>query len=146
MVENKKVSLSFEDADLNKISKKARERKFVIPFEKNIYPEGLVEKNKLFIKSYRFLKILMENLKAQEEEISTKIETYLENFDKIYVESEEISEGLASESELKHASVYQNLKMFMKENNILIECMINDTFPIGKFSEVYDPSDNIGLK
>ena len=82
-MENIKLQLTEEEIRL--ISKIASDRKFAIKNVDAIYSQDAVEKMKIFVKSYRFLFHLQNNIK--EKEIRDKISNYLKNINNIYVES-----------------------------------------------------------
>jgi len=134
-MENIKLQLTEEEIRL--ISKVASDRKFAIKNVDAIYSQDAVEKMKVFVKSYRFLFHLQNNVK--EKEIGDKISNYLKNINNIYVESVKLLEKLDSRIEYGKHRHKQKLFNLMLENIKIVDDLIDSVFPLGRVVKLYDP-------
>lgn len=134
-MENIKLQLTEEEIRL--ISKVASDRKFAIKNVDAIYSQDAVEKMKIFVKSYRFLFHLQNNIK--EKEIRDKISNYLKNINNIYVESVRLLEKL--DSVIEYGKHRQKRKLFdlMLANIKIIDDLIDTVFPLGRVVKLFDP-------
>lgn len=134
-MENIKLQLTEEEIRL--ISKVASDRKFAIKNVDAIYSQDAIEKMKIFVKSYRFLFHLQNNIK--EKEIRDKISIYLKNINNIYVESVRLLEKL--DSVIEYGKHRQKRKLFdlMLKNIKIIDDLIDTVFPLGRVVKLFDP-------
>jgi hypothetical protein len=131
------IKLQLTEEEIRKISKIASDRKFIIKNVESIYTQDAVEKMKVFVKSYRFLFHLQNNIK--EKEISEKISNYLKNINNIYVESVKLLEKLDSRIEYGKHRYKQKLFDLMLENIKIVDDLIDVVFPLGRVVKLYDP-------
>jgi len=131
------IKLQLTEEEIRKISKIASDRKFIIKNVETIYAQDAVEKMKVFVKSYRFLFHLQNNIK--EKEISDKISNYLKNINNIYVESVKLLEKLDSRIEYGKHRYKQKLFDLMLENITIIDDLIDVVFPLGRVVKLFDP-------
>lgn len=131
------IKLQLTEEEIRKISKIASDRKFSIKNVESIYTQDAVEKMKVFVKSYRFLFHLQNNIK--EKEIRDKISNYLKNINNIYVESVKLLEKL--DSRIEYGKHRQKKKLFdlMLENIKIVDDLIDSVFPLGRVVKLYDP-------
>ncbi len=131
------IKLQLTEEEIRKISKIASDRKFIIKNVETIYTQDAIEKMKVFVKSYRFLFHLQNNIK--EKEISDKISNYLKNINNIYVESVKLLEKL--DSPIEYGKHRQKNKLFnlMLENITIIDDLIDVVFPLGRVVKLFDP-------
>ena len=139
------MKLQISEEENNSISKLARERKF--SQDKNIlYSENNVDLMKNFIKSYGFLNNLNNNLGVEFEKISEKIRTYLENYKEIFYKSHNLLSDLESDVNYGKGDVINNINSLMNENKEKVMDFINSSFPIGRYTMIYDPDENVGIQ
>lgn len=131
------IKLQLTEEEIRKISKIASDRKFSIKNVESIYTPDAVEKMKVFVKSYRFLFHLQNNIKEQE--IRDKISNYLKNINNIYVESVKLLEKLDSRIEYGKHRYKQKLFNLMLENIKIVDDLIDSVFPLGRVVKLYDP-------
>jgi len=131
------IKLQLTEEEIRKISKIASDRKFSIKNVESIYTQDSVEKMKVFVKSYRFLFHLQNNIK--EKEIRDKISNYLKNINNIYVESVKLLEKLDSRIEYGKHRYKQKLFDLMLENITIIDDLIDVVFPLGRVVKLFDP-------
>lgn len=140
-----KLNLIKEELDI--ISKTARDIKFKNFKDEFIYPNTYKEKLKSFVKSYRFIQSLHSNLVGIEsnQNIVNKLYLYYNQLTNLYNESEFLLNQIKPEIHFGNNIVEYKIKNLVYENNIIINQVIDDIFPIGRVISSYNPDQEVGV-
>ena len=151
------TKLKLSPEELNTISQRCRERKFNI--DKNIlfYPKTYIEKLYSFLYSYRFLLSLYNSLDDEdvikvddevknisEKEIKGKIKNYSSQFEILYLNLLKLSISLELPIEYGKSSTKEKIYNIILLNELDINNIIDDVYPLGKIISMYDPDSAAG--
>lgn len=140
-----KLNLIQTETDI--ISKGAQEVKFKYNKEDFIYPITYKEKLKSFVKCYRFLQNLYQSLVIvnTNKEISDKIYAYYKQLDEIYFEGEFLLNSIKKDIHFGNNIIEDKIKNLVYNNNLTINQVIDEIFPVGRRVVLYNPDENVGI-
>ena len=133
--------------EVDKISTIARDRKFETKGMTFIYPVDSVSRLKFFIRSYRFLSAIVNDVPEADEVIKKKILDYLHNEEFMKLYKEALRLDIKNKNTIffgKHRTT-RKIEEFAINNYEILEHITDVVFPLGRLVKQYDPSEHVGF-
>jgi hypothetical protein len=130
------IEMLTED-EKTKISQTAADLKFHFD-TKNLYEIEEINKIELFLRCYRFIRVLKDSEKIVDVNIKNKLKKVLEEYEKIYVDGYRVILRHSSKREYGKSKTIRDAKEFLIINIQKIESLQSEVFVIGRKIKMFD--------
>jgi hypothetical protein len=137
-------TLVLTQEEITKISTVAKDRKFLIKNVEPLYPRSELDKVNYFLDSYRFLAHIATTLE-RDEAIKKKITEYLGKVTDLYKKLIEMRAKYYNSPAFNKHRLKNKLVDCAIDNILLMDAIIDSTFPIGRSVKMYNPEEDTAV-